>query len=221
MRRAVRDEHKQQRRQALLDAAWFLFQRCDFEAINVADVAQQAGLAKGTVYLYFTTKEELFLALQGQQFSAWFDEVDEQLATLEAPAPIAQVVDLFVRSLSARPSLIRLFAIAHSVLERNVSPAAVLSFKRLLRDRLAHTAVVLEGRLPVLAPGEGVLVLLRAYALIIGLQSLADPAPAVREVMREHTDLSLFLVEFAPHFTAAFSALLHGWGASRGGTHGL
>lgn len=81
--RALRDDQKQVRRQALIDIAWQLFQANSYPAITMAEVAERAGLAKGTLYLYFRTKEELFLAMQ-QQFATWFDDLDTQLANTQA-----------------------------------------------------------------------------------------------------------------------------------------
>ena len=63
-RRAIGDKQKQRRRQAMIDVAWQLFQQSSYQAITMAEVAERAGIAKGTVYLYFKTKEELFLAVQ-------------------------------------------------------------------------------------------------------------------------------------------------------------
>ena len=53
--RAISDAQKEERRQAILDAALLLYQETSYEAVNMAQVAQQAGVAKGTVYLYFKT----------------------------------------------------------------------------------------------------------------------------------------------------------------------
>src|ERR1700722_17433909 len=50
------------KREALLDAARAVFSRDGYAASSVDDVAGEAGIAKGTVYLYFKSKEELYLA---------------------------------------------------------------------------------------------------------------------------------------------------------------
>ena len=47
----------------ILDAALDLFADRGFAATRMDDVAARAGVTKGTVYLYFKTKEELFKAL--------------------------------------------------------------------------------------------------------------------------------------------------------------
>ncbi|MBN1965345.1 MAG: TetR family transcriptional regulator [Anaerolineae bacterium] len=209
MQRATRDDQKAQRRQAILDAAWELFQGQPYEAVSVIDIARATGLAKGTVYLYFTSKEGLFLAVQAQQFAAWFDAVDAALAG-RSPLAIEALVRLFAESLAARPALARLFAIAHVVLERNIDYDTARDFKRFLLERLRHTGALLEDALPFLAPGQGPSLLLTAYALVIGLQHLADPAPVVREVMRREPDLAAYDIDFVQAFTHSLTALLRG-----------
>ena len=47
---------------AILDAARAVFSRDGYAASSVDDVAAEAGIAKGTVYLYFKSKEDLYLA---------------------------------------------------------------------------------------------------------------------------------------------------------------
>jgi AcrR family transcriptional regulator len=61
---------KAERRQAILDAALEVFAAQGFAAARLEDVARQAGVAKGTLYLYFRDKEELFeqiLRVEGEQ----------------------------------------------------------------------------------------------------------------------------------------------------------
>lgn len=54
---------KESRPQELLDAALDLFVERGFAATRLDDVAKQAGVSKGTLYLYFANKEELFKAV--------------------------------------------------------------------------------------------------------------------------------------------------------------
>ena len=52
-----------QKRQRSLDATQSLFLRYGVKRTPVEDIAQEAGVAKGTVYLYFKSKAEIFLSL--------------------------------------------------------------------------------------------------------------------------------------------------------------
>ena len=69
-RRAVSDEDKSQRRDEIMAAAKEVFARKGFHATTIADIAKQAGLAYGSIYWYFDSKDELFHALMAVEESA-------------------------------------------------------------------------------------------------------------------------------------------------------
>ncbi len=54
---------RQQRAERILDAASELIQRWGYRKTTIDDIARQAGVAKGTIYLHWKTREELFAAL--------------------------------------------------------------------------------------------------------------------------------------------------------------
>lgn len=210
--RAINEEQKQTRRQIILDVALQLFQEATYEAVSMATVAEQAKLAKGTLYLYFKTKEELFLALQTQAFERWFDQVDAGLrAMTQQPSPTAFVAFL-AGTLAAHPALVRLIAILHTTLEYNIDFSAALHFKQMLLRRVEQTGPLLEMQLPFLRPGEGAQLLIHIHALVIGLQHMAEPAPLVRQVL-EQADLALFKIDFHREFLSMLQTLLQGLAA--------
>lgn len=207
--RARSDAQKQQRRQAILDAAWELYRTTPYDAITIAGVAERVNLAKGTIYLYFKTKEELFLALQEQQLNAWFDTLDQQLRETETQLDTQAIARLLSESVVAQPDFTRLLAILHPVIEQNIEHEAARAFKRFLHQRLAETGSFIEQRLAFLQPGMGAQLLLWAYALVIGFKHLSDPSPVMREVMQD-PELAGMVVEFGPAFGAALQAMISG-----------
>lgn len=65
--RVERDELRSDRRRTqILDAAARVFAERGYHRTTVRDVAREAGIADGTIYLYFTSKQELLLALIAQ-----------------------------------------------------------------------------------------------------------------------------------------------------------
>jgi AcrR family transcriptional regulator len=207
--RARKEDEKLQRRQAILDAAWQMYQTIPYEALVMANVAGRVGLAKGTMYLYFATKEELFLALADRELAAWFDDVYTRLSDDQPTWDISALSSTICATLDVRPGLTRLLAILSTVLEHNIDLESAVRFKRMVLANMQRVGTLLERRLPFLAAGEGMQTLLRCYALVIGLRHLADPAPVVREALLQ-PDLAPFNISFADELTASVTALLLG-----------
>ncbi|MDB5732279.1 MAG: transcriptional regulator, TetR family [Variovorax sp.] len=78
--RAKRERRKEARPGELLDAALDLFVEKGFAATRSEEVAARAGVSKGTLFLYFPSKEELFKAVVNEnlagRFGAWNQEFD-------------------------------------------------------------------------------------------------------------------------------------------------
>jgi len=70
----ARQRRKDARPQELRDAALSLFVERGFAATRAEDVAAQAGVSKGTLYLYYAGKEELFRAVVREHFSATIND---------------------------------------------------------------------------------------------------------------------------------------------------
>jgi len=71
-----------------LDAAERLFLRVGFHQTKMADVAEEAGIAVGTVYKHFSSKDEVFASLLDRSRRAALDVVERALA---APDPIERI----------------------------------------------------------------------------------------------------------------------------------
>jgi AcrR family transcriptional regulator len=86
---APRQRRKEARPQELLDAALELFGEKGYAATRTDDVAERAGVSKGTLYLYYPSKEELLKAVISQRLSveiaavaAFVDQYEGPTATL-------------------------------------------------------------------------------------------------------------------------------------------
>lgn len=206
--RARSDSEKTERRAAIVAAARSLFAETDYAAVRMAEVAGRAGLAKGTVFLYFPTKESLFLAVLQDLLAAWFVEVEAALAA-SGRWDASRVARTIAASLAGQRRLVELLALLSGVIERNVEVEEVARFKEWLLVRLAAAGAALERRLPWLRASEGARLWLHIDAAIVGLHQLAEPGPIARlALMRPH--LHPLAVDFGEELTALLSSLLLG-----------
>ena len=181
--RATDDTEKAARRSAILDAARRLYLADSRQLPSAARIAEEAGLAKGTLYLYFRTKEEIFLALLAAEFSALLQLVHEVFSATPQPTP-GEFLMRYIAHLDQHPELLRLDAMAYSVLEQNMGDAQLRAFKLELTQGLVAAGALLDQAMQLPA-GRGVTLLMRTYALTRGLWQSLDFPPALRAVLAE------------------------------------
>jgi len=91
-----RERRKEARPGELLDAALDLFVEKGFAATRVEEVAAHAGVSKGTLFLYFQSKEELLKAVVRHNISGHFKEWNDEFAAFEGSA--AQMLGYCMRA---------------------------------------------------------------------------------------------------------------------------
>jgi AcrR family transcriptional regulator len=77
---------REERMQAIRAAALDVFAAKGFAAARLDDVAQAAGVAKGTIYLYFKSKEDLLESIVKLKIGAVLEDVEQAIAASSAPA---------------------------------------------------------------------------------------------------------------------------------------
>ena len=204
MKRARTSEQKQQRREIILKSAHTVFQTMKYEQITLDEVARVAGLGKATLYSYFATREELFLALCQNLLEAWFAQAQQQLRALSAPSTAAQVAAAMTEMLPYHLDLMRLFPLVHSPTDPNVRPEVWLAYKQWFVPQIMQIGALFEVLLPFIPPGEGHRVTRYMYMLMLGMTQLPNGG---RDPGDSQTGMpAIWLADF----NAAFSALLSG-----------
>ena len=126
--RARSAEQKALRRQAVLEAAEKYFNVVGYEAFSMAQLAKNTGVAKGTLYLYFNTREELFLTLYEQSLIRWSQVFIGDLSDSMTSKAYAQALyQTAVADGTFLPLLIRL----EHVIEHNVAIPRLIESKRM------------------------------------------------------------------------------------------
>ncbi|MCB8883326.1 TetR family transcriptional regulator [Acidisoma cellulosilytica] len=176
-RRAYDIAAKEQRRQTILETAATLFETMGGGLPSVAQIAEAAGLGKGTIYIYYRTKEEIFAALLLESWTPVLALLNQEM--VRPNQTLAQRVEgfvtRFVRYVDAHPALLRLDGLSKEVLERNMTRDALIAHKQAFLERLDAASRDLETALG-LPSGRGFQLLTRCHALTRGLwQSFGDP----------------------------------------------
>ena len=203
-------EAKDQRRSHLLQAAADLFAQNNFDGVTIADMAQRAGVAKGTAYLYFNCKEAVFLELVQSELSQWQIELASALDQLPAHADTDAVSAVIARTLSDRLILRRLLVLLHTVIEPHLDLATARTFKLFLRDLVGRLATSLISRIQGMTPEQAAVLVMQIHALVISFTQLASPPPVIAQVLAQDASLQSMSITFEPFFTMTLGALLRG-----------
>lgn len=208
--RARSQADKDLRRTHLIAAAKHLFANASFEAVTIAQVAEHAGVAKGTAYIYFANKESLFLELVRAELSDWLVELTRKLKRLRSADPGLAVPSLLARSVSQRPTLRRLLVLLHSVIEPNIDETSARDFKLFLHALLTQGGTAIAARLPGLSVPDAATLVLQLHALVISVTQLADPPPVIAKVMAADPTLQAMCIDFESFMTATLTTLVRG-----------
>src|SRR3954447_11989334 len=100
------------KRRQILDAAVRVFARQGFHSTRVSDIADEAGVAYGLVYHYFSSKEEVLNELFGERWSLLLAAIEEADAGDETPrAKLAAVAGFIVDSYQHNPELMKVIIV--------------------------------------------------------------------------------------------------------------
>lgn len=201
--RARNIEEKLRRRDEILKSAESLWNTTSYAELSMNQVAREAKLAKGTLYLYFDTKEELFLALLGEHLRDWFKVFLQQLQEFSPQTP-EQVADIVVETTRDRVALRRLLVLLGTVLERNIQPESAHNFRNQLRQDVTSVVSLLP-----FAPTTTVRMLMHVYALSVGWHQATEARAATDISLPNEFQRPSFETEFAVSLRASLVAVIN------------
>ena len=172
--RARSSEQKALRRHAVLETAEMYFKEVGYEAFSMAQLAKKSGVAKGTLYLYFNTREELFLTLYEQSLIRWSQIfIGSLFKTMTSKAYAQSLYKTTQADGIFLPLLIRL----EHVIEHNVSIPRLIESKRVFIHQVEAVAEVTSTALR-LSTGQATEVVKTMGVLLIGATQ-TDQSPAL------------------------------------------
>ena len=116
------------RREEIVNACEKLYQTMSFKDITIKDIGTVTSFTRTSIYNYFQTKEEIFLALMQREDERWANEMNglaEENETMSADLFASAVA----RSLENHEQLLKLLAMNHYDMEENSRPERLTEFK--------------------------------------------------------------------------------------------
>lgn len=131
------------RKEEIVNACEQLYQTMSFKDITLKDIGAVTSFTRTSIYNYFRTKEEIFLALYEKEYDRWNEELVSILDDHEAIS-VEELAAVIARSLENRPVLLKLLAMNNYDMEANSRQERLTSFKRSYTASLQNMAKLLE-----------------------------------------------------------------------------
>ena len=206
--RAIDPADKEKKRTALLMAARDLFLADPGQLPSVSAIAKRCGFAKGTVYLYFKTKEEIFLMLLCEGHSRLHEQVTQKLAgssysQLEFVEKLTKCICDYVEQ---HPEYLPLFSFSLSVIEQNVSLEEVRDFKLKQIEHLNQFAQQVTNNLPM-SFDDAKQIIMQTYALVLGIWQTGTCSSKLAPLLGEDPMFELLTTPFRRQVESAIKQL--------------
>ena len=116
------------RREEIINACEQLYQTMSFKEITIKEIGAVTSFTRTSIYNYFQTKEEIFLALMQREYEQWAGEIGA-LAAGRDSMTAEEFADALAHSLEKREQLLKLLAMNHYDMEEHSRPERLTDFK--------------------------------------------------------------------------------------------
>lgn len=117
-----------ERREEIINACEKLYQKLSFKDITLKEIGKVTSFSRPTIYNYFETKEEIFLALYEREYVRWNEELNT-IYNENKKLSIEELAKKLSTSLSNRQQLLKLLAMNNYDMEANSREELLVSFK--------------------------------------------------------------------------------------------
>lgn len=116
------------RKEEIIDACEKLYKEVGFKNVNIKLIGDNISCSRTSIYNYFETKEEIFLALVEREYIKWNNDL-LKIYERDTKTSIGEFIDLIVSSLSKRKILLKLISMNMYEMEENSSYENVKNYK--------------------------------------------------------------------------------------------
>jgi len=137
------------RREEIIAACRKLFQSMSYKEITIKEIAEETSFTRPSIYNYFETKEEIFLALFQQEYESISEELDLLCQSKEALS-LENLSSALAQALERRPMLLKLLSMNLYDMEANARLERLVEFKTAYRDFISAVDCCLRKFCPTL-----------------------------------------------------------------------
>ncbi|SDK50342.1 transcriptional regulator, TetR family [Sarcina sp. DSM 11001] len=172
------------KREEIVDACEQLYQTMSFREITLKEISKITSFSRPTIYNYFETKEEIFLALFKREYDRWNEALT---AILEGNGWLtkAQLADRIAQSLAEREQLLKLLSMNNYDMEANSRQEMLTSFKQSYGRSMQLMCMLLEKNCPDMSAADIQNFIYTFYPFMFGIYPYTAVTEKQKTAMRE------------------------------------
>lgn len=121
-------ERTNARKEEIINACEKLYQSMSFKEITLKEIGRETTFSRTSIYNYFQTKEEIFLALLKREYDIWVKDLNEITKTHDEMSD-NEIAAALARTLNERAQLLKIMSMNHYDLEENSRMESLVEFK--------------------------------------------------------------------------------------------
>ena len=141
------------RKEEIVNACAGLYETMGFKEITIRDIGAKTTFTRTSIYNYFQTKEEIFLALLSREHEAWIADLEDILRKNEALSA-SDFAELLARTLEKRGCMLKLMSMNLYDMEGNSRLENLVAFKKVYAGAIRALTCCLEKFFPAMAVND-------------------------------------------------------------------
>ena len=126
------------RQQEIIRACEELYERMEYDEINIKEIAKSTSICRSNIYNYYETKDEIFLDILKKEYLLWMEDMDRRMRE-DKEGGRESYCRILAETAGGHPQLLKLISMNYIAIERNCSLEKLTAFKREIlpfRDRM-------------------------------------------------------------------------------------
>ena len=172
------------RKEEIINACEQLYQTMSFKDITLKEIGEVTSFSRPSIYNYFQTKEEIFLALFEREYVRWNEEMAFILNDNEVLSP-EELAGKIAGSIQNRKQLLKLLSMNNYDMEANSRPELLTTFKRAYGESMRNMRRILEKFCLRMSEEERQNVIYVFFPFMFGIYPYAEVTEKQRYAMKE------------------------------------
>lgn len=188
------------RREEIINACSSLYKTMSFKEITLKEIGKATSFTRTSIYNYFQTREEIFLALLQREYELWSGTLKQIQAEHEKMTRL-EFAEVLAHSLEERVNLLKVMSVNHYDMEENSRLERLVEFKKAYGQSIAQVRNCLDKFFPDMTPADKQDFIFSFFPFMFGIYPYTVVTEKQKEAMMQagvnYVYMSIYEITFA------------------------